>query len=342
MTSQAAPGTVLFSLGKKTLGLLALVVAATSPAAPLDDLRSLAQVPAVDLAKLKSGHIVSARGPLGDFSRGIFLESCYFIRASMESVGNGLLHWDPLPHSELGIRLYQEYGLTGGGDAFEKVQLSPDIPDDRWLLAQTAHAVGTGQAGDLHLTNKEIARLREKSMSPNEAWRAILRNRSEALARGGLAAVPPYGPDNSISPSSELRGLLSLAPKAARHFQPIIEARPLAARGKPASEAVGYWEAIKVREHTTLQLGLCAGRKSADSWQLVSCVYYPSDTYFMALDLYQLWPVDGGTLVWQVSFVSAPFRTYLGGVDRYFAGKQMTQETLDTLKAFRADLERSR
>ena len=31
-----------------------------------------------------------------------------------------------------------------------------------------------------------------------------------------------------------------------------------------------------------------------------------------------------GTLVWQVGFVSAPFRSYLGGVDRYVAGKQMT------------------
>ena len=57
----------------------------------------------------------------------------------------------------------------------------------------------------------------------------------------------------------------------------------------------------------------------------------------MALDVFQLWPVDGGTLVWQVGFVSAPFRSYLGGVDRYIAGKQMTQETLDTIKAFRAE-----
>ncbi len=67
---------------------------------------------------------------------------------------------------------------------------------------------------------------------------------------------------------------------------------------------------------------------------------HPSDTYFMALELIQLWPVEGGTLVWQVDFVSAPFRTYLGGVDRFIAGKQMTEETLDTIKTFRAHLER--
>jgi len=340
---RAGPGTILFSLGKKGFVLLALATAAAAvQAAPLDELRSLAQLPPVDLAKLKSGEIVSQRGPLGDFSRGIFLESCYFIHAPIEAVGNGLLHWDPLQHQDLEVRLYGEYPFPAAADVFKKLQLSPGIPDDKWLLAQTDHVAQTAEAGDLHLTNEEAVLLRQKSMPPSKAWQEILRRRSEAVARGGLAAVPPYGSDKSISPGSEFRGLLSLAPKAARHFQPITEAQPLVATGKSASETVGYWEATKVRDHTTLQLGLFAARKAPDSWQLVDCVYYPSDTYFMALDLFQLWPVDGGTLVWQVGFVSAPFRSYLGGVDRFIAGKQMTQETLDTIKAFRADLEKRR
>jgi hypothetical protein len=242
----------------------------------------------------------------------------------------------------LEVRLYREYPLPGSADVFKKLQLSPAIADDKWLLAQTAHAAKTAEAGDLHLTNEEAVLLRQKPMTPSDAWQQIMQGRSEALARGGLAAVAPYGPDKSISPGLEFRGLLALAPKVARHFQPICGAQPLVATGVPASEVVGYWEATKVRDHTTLQLGLFAARKAPDSWQLVDCVYYPSDTYFMALDLFQLWPVDGGTLVWQVGFVSAPFRSYLGGVDRLIAGKQMTQETLDTIKAFRADFEKRR
>ena len=341
MNFRVGQETILFSLGKKAFVLLTLAAAAAQ-AAPLDELRSLAQFPSLDLARLQRGEIVSQRGPLGDFSRGIFLESCYFIHAPMEAVGNGLLHWDPLQHRELEVRLYREYTLPPPVDAFKKVRLSPGISDDKWLLAQTAEAVRTAESGDLHLTNEEVTLLRQKSLPASEAWQEILRRRSEALARGGLAAVPPYGPDKSISPGSEFRGLLSLAPKAARHFQPLTETQPFVVTGKPASETVGYWEATKVRDHTTLQLGLFAARKSPVSWQLVDCVYYPSDTYFMALDLFQLWPVDGGTLVWQVGFVSAPFRSYLGGVDRFIAGKQMSQETLDTIKAFRADLEKRR
>jgi hypothetical protein len=180
-------------------------------------------------------------------------------------------------------------------------------------------------------------------MRPSEAWREILRRRSEALARGGLNAIAPYGTaDNSISPGSEFRGLLSLAPKAARHFRPITGAQPMVSAGEPATEAVGFWEAFKARDHNILQLGLFAGRKESDSWQLIDCVYYPSDTYFMALDLFQLWPVDGGTLVWQVGFVSAPFRGYLGGIDRFIAGKLMMQATLGTIIAFRSDIEKGR
>lgn len=332
------------SLGKK-LVLLALVLtlsATAAPAGPLEELRPLTLLRGIDLAKLKSGQILSERGPLGDFSRGIHLESCYFVNAPIDAVGSALLHWDPVRHRDPEVRLYHEYPFPGAAGAFKTLQLNASFAGDKWLLDQTARAAQTGEAGDLHLTSEELTLLRQKAKSPGEAWQEILRGRNEALVRGGLAAVPPYGADKSISPGSEFLGLLSLAPKAARYFEAITQAQPIVATGKPASESVGYWEAAKVRDHTTLQLALFAAQKSPDSWQLVNCIYYPSDTYFMALELIQLWPVEGGTLVWQVDFVSAPFRSYLGGVDRYVAGKQMTDETVDTIKVFRAHLEQRR
>jgi hypothetical protein len=316
---------------------------AAAQAAPLDELRSLSQLRNVDLAKLKNGEIISVRGPVGDFPRGIHLECCYFIAAPMNVVGHALLHWDPLPHKDLKVRRYREYSLPPRPDAFRTMQLDPTVADDRWLLEETAKISQGSAVGGLHLTTEEAALLRRKSMGPSEAWREILRRRSEALARGGLNAIAPYGTaDKSISPGSEFRGLLTLAPKAARHFRPITGAQPMVSAGEPASETVGFWEAFKARDHNILQLGLFAGRKESDSWQLIDCVYYPSDTYFMALDLFQLWPVDGGTLVWQVGFVSAPFRGYLGGIDRFIAGKLMMQATLGTIIAFRSDIEKGR
>lgn len=330
------------SLGKPGLAFLAAAFLAGTAGAetPLEALKAASLLPPLDLAKLKKGEIVVERGPVGDFSRGVHLQSCYFIRAPMSVVGDAFLHWNPREHRDLDVHLYREFTLPGSRDDFKTLRLDPGLPDDKWLLEQTAR-VAQGAAPDaLHLTTEEAVLLRQKA--PDAAWQELLLDRSNALARGGLAALAPYRTGQGISPDSEFRGLLTLAPKAAQHFQPVLAASPLAANGKPANETVAYWEAARVRDHTTLQLGFFVAQKKADSWQLVDCVYYPSDTYYMALDLFQLWPVEGGTLVWQVGFVSAPFRSYLGGVDRFVAGKLMTEQTLETIKAFRADVERRR
>jgi hypothetical protein len=339
------PGTIFFSLGKKT-SLLAALLAVTGglslKAAPLDELRALSLFPRLDQARLEGGEIKVERGTIGDFPRGIYLESCYFIHVPIKVVGDSLLHWDPVAHKDVDVRLYREFSSPPTADDFENLRLSRTIARDQWLLEETAKVAQGGDSGGLHLTTEEKEIIRRQAKNPNAAWREILRRRSEALSRGGLSAVAPYRSEEPISPDSEFRGLLTLAPKVAQHFAAITGAQPLAEKGKPADEAVGYWEASTVRNHTSLQLGIFAVQENADSWQLIDCLYYPSDTYFMSLNLYQLWPMDGGTLVWQVGFVSAPFRSYLGGVDRFVAGKQMSQETIDTIKAFRRDLEHRR
>ncbi len=341
-------------LGKSLGGIAAAFLAvAVAQAGPLEELRSVSHLPQLDLAKLKGGEIVTQRGEDGGFARGISLESCYFVAAPMAEVGNKLLHWDPTRHPEMETRLYREYPLASSAPAFQAVRLSSRVANDRWLLDHTYAIADGGAAGDLHLTEAEVQLIRQgvpkkaasapaREARANDVWGQILRRRSESLASGGVTAVAPFGSEQDISPGSEFRGLLTLNEKAAKHFRPILGAQPFVGSGGKADEAVGYWETSLVRGHTTLQLGVFAAQKGTDSWQLVDCVYYPTDTYFMALDVFQLWPVEGGTLVYQVGFVSAPFRTYLGGVDRYVAGKQMVGETLGTIKAFRADLEKRR
>jgi hypothetical protein len=344
------------SLGRKLGATAAVRLFAFSAAGdPLEEIRSVAQLPALDLATLKSGQVVTSRGKDGDFARGISLQSCYFIAAPMAAVGEKLLHWNPAGHQQMNVRLYREYPLASPREAFQAVRLASTVANDRWLLDRTLAIADGAAARDLHLTpaetqiihdgvpKKGVGSAQAREARANGAWGEILRRRSESLARGGIAAVAPYGNDNAISPGSEFRGLLSLDSKVAKYFRPLLSARPLTAGGaSDVDESVGYWETSIVRGHSTLQLGVFAARKSAANWQLLDCVYYPSDTYFMALDLFQLWPLDKGTLLWQTGFVSAPFRSYLGGVDRFVAGKQMTQETLETIKAFREDIEKAR
>ncbi|MGI8890299.1 MAG: hypothetical protein ACR2G0_05885 [Chthoniobacterales bacterium] len=292
-------------------------------------------MPPLDLARLKSGEIVVERGAVGEFSRGVHLQACYFVHAPVKAVGDALLHSDSFSPFDPDVRLYREYSLPGQASDFSSLRLDHSVRDDQWLLARSSQvAKGGGDIDDLHLMNKEASLLSQKPA--NEAWREILQSRSESLSKGGLTSLAPYQAGGSISPGSEFRGLITLAPKAVQHFQPVLKKGPFRPGGDAGSETVAFWEATKVRDHSTLQLGFATAQKTAESWQIASCVYYPSDTYFMSLDLYQLWPIDGGTLVWQVSFVSAPFRTYLGGADRFIAGKLMTEETTKTIKRFRA------
>ena len=155
----------------------------------------------------------------------------------------------------------------------------------------------------------------------NAFWRKVLRSRNDGLANGALAAVPSYSADGvEIAAQPEFEALLQQAPAIAAHFRALVNGAPFKSGSSAGVEIVPYWQAARARGHTNLHGAFFVGRKGASSWQLVDCTYYVSDTYFMSFTLYELFPQDNGTLVWQIDFASAPFRSFTGGLDRLFAG----------------------
>ena len=169
-----------------------------------------------------------------------------------------------------------------------------------------------------------------------------MRSRNDALASGGLAAVPSYSADGvEIAARSEFDSLLRQAPAIGAHFRTLVNGAPFKPGSNAAVEIVPYWQAARARGHTNLHAAFFVGRKGASSWQLADCTYYVSDTYFMSFTLYELFPQDNGTLVWQIDFASAPFRSFTGGLDRVFAGGEMVKEAAKTAKLFRGDAEKN-
>ncbi len=332
--------------------LCALVAPAIFAASPLDQLRTTSKLPALDLQKLKQGEIVSNRGPLGTFSRGLYAESCYFIHAPTPIVGEKLLHWNPMKHRELEVQILREYNWPAPPAVFDSLALSSSRAEDKWLIDRTWQ-ISPKHAGELHVTANETKQFRDAVRSlgnapaapqrdgkANEFWRKILRARNDAISAGGLAALPWYNAnDEHISPGAEFHSLMKIAPTIAAQFAPLLSKAPFSGATNPPDELAPYWEASLVRGHTSLHGGFLSARKSAASWQIADCTYYASDTYFFSVVLYELWPVENGTLVWQIDFVSAPFRGFIGGVDRIFAGKQMINDDAQTAKLFRADAE---
>jgi hypothetical protein len=345
--------------GSKTSALSALLFiffARLAVAGALEQIRPLSSLPELDLGKLKQGEILSARGPLGNFSRGVYAETCYFIRGALPAVGEKLLHWNSSKHPELEISHLREYRWPASANAFDSLILTSARREDKWLTERTWQLLLTmGAKTDLHVTRADAASFQEmtrqarNSVSASERdavvsgfWRKVLRARGDAIAGGGLAALPPYSADGvRIDTRVEFDNLMRLAPSIGSHFRGLINGAPFKAAANSALDIVPYWQLARARGHTNLHDAFLVAHKGTASWQLADCTYYVSDTYFMSVTLYELFPQDNGTLVWQIDFASAPFRSFTGGLDRVFAGNEMVKDAAQTAKLFRSDVERN-
>jgi hypothetical protein len=326
--------------------LIALLFAVPAFAAgPLEQIRSVSKLPELNLDALKRGEIVGARGQLGSFSTGVYAEACFFVRAPFEAVGEKLMHWDTTKHRELDVSILREYRWPAPLNTFDALMLSSVRKEDRWLIERTWQMASSGDPDNLHVTPGEAADFRNaaRSVSPDERdrkvsefWKKILGARNEAVASAGFKGLPRFSTSN-INITTEFKGLMKLAPAIFSHFEPLLRTKPF--NGKPSEEIAPYWQQTLVRGHTTIHSGFLSAVKGSASWQVADCTYFTSDTYFMSLTLYELFPIENGTLVWQINFVSAPFRSYLGGTDRFFAANQMVKETAQTIRLFQTDVE---
>ena len=330
---------------------VSFVAAVRIAAGPLDEVRAASSIQNLDLEKLRGGEIANARGPLGDFARGVYVESCYFLRAPPPVVIAAMQKWDPTRHRELEVSAFRDYALPSTPAVFNSLILNSGRPQDRWLIDKTFELAKAGET-ELHLNAGDMALVRsslgQESQSSghgdakvSEVWRTILHRRSEALGTGGLAAVPSYrAADTEIAARAEFEALLKMAPAIAARFASLTNGRPFSAAGLAPDSTNMYWEASLVRGHTGLHNGVLCTRKNANSWQAVDLSYYVSDTYILSMTLYEIWPSDRGTLLWQIDFVSAPFHNFGNAVERTFAGRELLKEAAQWIRLFRSDLER--
>ena len=338
-------------------GYLAVVLLggafAQAMADPLDELKKASAVEGVDAKRLLHGEILTARGTQGSFARGVYAESCYFLKAAPDAVKTTLLHWDPSKYKETEVSAYRSYRWPAGPEVFKAMRLNSAVAADRTLLDWTKGAVKDNAPGELHLRREDLDGFRQvvagtdeseasgQDAAVNAAWQGLLQRHSDAVGAGGLAALPSYKAGNvNIVAADEFRNLLRMTPEIAARFSPLSGARPLTASGVgTVDEIAPYTEESLVHGHTSFCLGATTALKAAEGgWQVLDLTYYTADTYFLSFSVYQLWPWEGGTLVWQVDYASAPFRGYLGGLDRVIAGKEMTKDSTGAVATLRKEL----
>ncbi len=329
-----------------------LTISHLAAADPLAEIKAASGLETLDAHRLLHGEILTARGTPGSFARGVSAESCYFLKGTPDTVKTALQHWDPSRYKETEVSAYQTYHWPSSPEMLKTFQLESKIPADRPLLDWTVQAVASRDPGELHLRPADLDKIRavctrhdlsipgQRDALVNAGWQQVLQDMSLAVGTGGFAALPAYQANGvTIRASDEFKSLLKMTPAIAARFAPLTGARPFFPDGTTeADEVVPYAEESQVRGHTSFCLGATASLRTSTGWQAFDCTYYTADTFFVSVTLYQMWPWENGTLVWEVDYASAPFRSYLGGLDRLFAGKEMTRDSTGAVQTFRKEI----
>src|SRR5690348_15429320 len=171
-------------------------------------------------------------------------------------------------------------------------------------------------------------------------WADVLDARSKSLVSSGMSGQPPYdhaGP--SVRASDEVNGLLREQGKIRNQFSSLLGATGIG-RGAGSLKPELYWELLDVDDQGVVTLGASYSRSGiGGSYQSADVLYYASGGYYVALTLYQLWPVavDGkpSTLVWRGDMISSAELGSLHGVERLGSESVMMKNITKAVTLFR-------
>ena len=173
-------------------------------------------------------------------------------------------------------------------------------------------------------------------------WSEVLAGRAKAFASGGTAAQPPYDHGGeTIRANEELNSLLKQQDKLRKQFSGFLGETGIG-RGAGSLKPELYWELLNADDQGVLTLGASYSRAGAEgTYQAAEVLYYASGGYYVALTLYQMWPVTvegkASTLVWRGDMISSAELASLHGVERLGSESAMMKDISKAITLFRKD-----
>ena len=331
-------------------GLLLLLLVSrmgltTARADAISDLASFSIFGKVDLAQLAKSDLKTAHGPPMSNPRFLAVQSCYVVTGSSPAQQmEALRRWNPAQHRELKVFLHSDLPSNPTPSNFEKLKNAPNNASVRSFVAATQKL-----SSDLQISKDEAKKFSAGTggggVIPEPVvtfWADVLTSRTKSFVSGGMAAQPPYdhaGP--SVRASDEVNGLLREQGKIRNQFSGFLGATAIG-RGAGSLKPELYWELVDVDDQGVATLGASYSRGGAGGiYQAASVLYYASGGYYVALTLYQLWPVtvDGkpSTLVWRGDMTSAALLGTLHGVERLGSESVMMKNITKAVTLFRRD-----
>jgi hypothetical protein len=316
----------------------------------VSELASFSIFDKVDLAQLAKSDVKTAHGPPMSNPRFLAVQSCYVAPGAPEQLIAALRRWDPTRHSELKVFLHSDLPSNPTAANFEKLKSAPNNGPVRTFVADTQKL-----SSDLQISRDEAKKFSAGKAGGGGAmpasvvtfWTDVLLSRTKSFVSGGTSGQPPYDHSGkAIRVSDEVNGLLREQAKIQRQFSGLLGATGIG-RGAGSLKPQLYWELLDVDDHGVVTLGADYNRAGGGgSYQAADVLYYASGGYYVALTLYQMWPVtvDGkaSTLVWRGDMISAPSLASLHGVERLGSESVMMKQISKAVTLFRRDTSGSR
>jgi len=318
----------------------------TAHAEAMSELASFSIFDKVDLAQLAKSDVKTAHGPPMSNPRFLAVQSCYVALGSSPAQQiEALRRWDATRHSELKVFLHGDLSSSPSPANFEKLRNAANNASVRSFVAETQKL-----GPSLQISKEEAKKFSAGAGGGGGSipgpvatfWTDILTARTKSFVSGGMSAQPPYdhaGP--SIRASDEVNGLLREQGKIRSQFSGLLGATGIG-RGAGSLRPELYWELLNADDQGVITLGASYNRGAAGgTYQAADVLYYASGGYYVALTLYQLWPVtvDGkpSTLVWRGDMISAASLGTLHGVERLGSESVMMKNITKAVTLFRRD-----
>jgi hypothetical protein len=252
--------------------------------------------------------------------------------------------WNPTKHRELKVFLHSDLPASPTAANFSKIKDAPDNGPVRAFVNATQKL-----SSDLQISREEAKKASgggggggTMPASVMTFWADVLAARTKAFVSGGTSAQPPYdhsGP--SIRASEELNSLLKQQDKIRKQFSGLLGETGIG-RGAGSLTPELYWELLDVDDLGVVTLGASYNRAAASgAQQAADVLYYASGGYYVALTLYQMWPVTAGgkasTLVWRGDMISSASLADLHGVERLGSESAMMKDIAKAITSFRND-----
>jgi hypothetical protein len=303
---------------------------------PVAELASFSVFDKIDLKELSTSDVKTAHGPPLSNPRFLSVQSCYVTPGTPAKQIQALRQWDPTRHRELKVYLHGDLPASPSQENFfPKLDKAPDNGSIRAFVDATKK-----MSRDLQISRDEAKKFSAGSVVA--FWSDLLASRAKSFVSGGTSAQPPYDhTSEAIKPGDELNGLLKQQEKIRRQFSGLLAETGIG-RGAGSLTPELYWELLDVDDQGVLTLGAAYNRAAAGgSYQEADVLYYASGGYYVALTLYQMWPVtvDGkpSTLVWRGDMISSASLASLHGVEKLASESAMMKDIAKAVTAFRRD-----